>query len=504
MLAQPEVVGAPMSAQAQAQPTPASTTSPSSSSSPSVVIYTTQACNFCKKSKALLKEKGIEYQEVDVVSDRTLLERLQKVTGRKTVPQIYIQGKHLGGWDDLSKAVEENRLQDLLQAQPSHLPAELTAPTKPPTPSGSSDSRAKAQNEFETFQYLEGLALKLAASLPGDRSGADIVDWLLSNAQGIAGDRARAVELGRELQQAHLLHHTEFCEVFVDEKGVLFHAHESEPGPRSKNALNSTITWVGPSRPASEVAEDLRKRVLALYDLALSKDGKRLNYKSLQNSPEFQDYVRATAELQRVDLFALDRKQKMAFFINLYNALVIHATVIKGTPSNPLQRIQFFKSFCYNVGGDEYTLDDMENGVLRGNRFPASSIIFKKRPFSSSDPRRFHAIVPVDPRIHFALVCGAKSCPPIRIYTPENLDTALEGAAEAFCEGDVSVDRDTGVVTLSKIFDWYKVDFGADMKERLQWLLVHLDWNKRKVLESLLVSGNYKVEYSKYNWDLND
>jgi len=42
---------------------------------------------------------------------------------------------------------------------------------------------------------------------------------------------------------------------------------------------------------------------------------------------------------------------------------------------------------------------------------------------------------PLDPRIHFALVCGAKSCPPIRVYTPASLEPGLEAAAQAFCSG---------------------------------------------------------------------
>ena len=58
----------------------------------------------------------------------------------------------------------------------------------------------------------------------------------------------------------------------------------------------------------------------------------------------------------------------------------------------------------------------------------------------------------MDERIHFALVCGAKSCPPIRIYTPESLEEGLQGAAEAFCTSEVVVDPMARSVSLSKIF----------------------------------------------------
>lgn len=61
-------------------------------------------------------------------------------------------------------------------------------------------------------------------------------------------------------------------------------------------------------------------------------------------------------------------------------------------------------------------------------------------------------MLPCDPRIHFALVCGAKSCPPIKLYAPANLEEGLGGAAEAFCQGDVDVDRAARSVAMSKIF----------------------------------------------------
>ena len=50
-------------------------------------------------------------------------------------------------------------------------------------------------------------------------------------------------------------------------------------------------------------------------------------------------------------------------------------------------------------------------------------------------------VSPVEPRIHFALVCGAKSCPPIKLYSPDTLEEGLAGAAEAFIASDVEVDR---------------------------------------------------------------
>ena len=70
----------------------------------------------------------------------------------------------------------------------------------------------------------------------------------------------------------------------------------------------------------------------------------------------------------------------------------------------------------YVIGGLVYSLNDMENGVLRANRKPLGAL---RRPFSRSDMRLQIALKECDPRIHFALVCGGKSCPPVKTYTAE-------------------------------------------------------------------------------------
>ena len=73
--------------------------------------------------------------------------------------------------------------------------------------------------------------------------------------------------------------------------------------------------------------------------------------------------------------------------------------------------------------------------------------------FLAGDPR-LSLTVPLDPRVHFALVCGAKSCPPIRIFKTRNLERGLVAAARNFCDQEVAVDQ-VGRITMSKIFDWF-------------------------------------------------
>jgi len=86
------------------------------------------------------------------------------------------------------------------------------------------------------------------------------------------------------------------------------------------------------------VSESLRQIILRLYDKHLASDGKALNYKALKQDPVFKTYVNATAELQKVDVVSLNREERMAFFINIYNAVVVHALAVFGPASNLKQR----------------------------------------------------------------------------------------------------------------------------------------------------------------------
>jgi len=65
-------------------------------------MYTTGWCPFCERAKALLQRKGLAYREIDVEDDPNFREEMVKRSGRRTVPQIFIGERHVGGWDELS------------------------------------------------------------------------------------------------------------------------------------------------------------------------------------------------------------------------------------------------------------------------------------------------------------------------------------------------------------------------------------------------------------------
>jgi glutaredoxin 3 len=87
-----------------------------------VTIYTRQWCGYCTAAERLLKDKGVTFENVDCTGDREKRQWLVEVTGRTTVPQIFIDGRPIGGYDDM-RALERNGTLDQLLAGSSTPPS---------------------------------------------------------------------------------------------------------------------------------------------------------------------------------------------------------------------------------------------------------------------------------------------------------------------------------------------------------------------------------------------
>jgi hypothetical protein len=315
------------------------------------------------------------------------------------------------------------------------------------------------------------------------------------------------------------------------------------------------------------VSARLRTLLLALFDDHLASDGSAVDYAGLRRDPRFRAYVDLSASLDAVDLSLLTTKEaKLAFWINAYNSLIVHALTVVGPAETTLQRLTWFGRVAYRIGGTVFSADDIEHGVLRGNASPPASFLnlvglralaaAVSPAFGPSDPRRAYSLArdEVDPRIHFALNCGAKSCPAIKVYSAEVLEDGLavsvvvrgggrrrgavdglsgclnlarsfgfslalratrfvrsfvrQGAAEAFCEEQVRlVEGVDGVqgLEMSSILKWYGGDFGATQAARLRYLMPYVGEGVRAALAGMTDGAldGLPVRYLDYDWGLN-
>lgn len=473
-----------------------------------VTVYSIAGCPHCVQAKATLAPLGVPVRDVDVGKHPELRSRVKELSGRSTVPQIFFNGVHVGGNDDLQKltAEELERLVHLVREEP--LPVDAP-PLPEETQSEGSDSAEELDGLFKCERdvladVVDGLKQsnvigcqrKGLSLFKNSFSGSQLIGWLRKERDMAP---AEAHETGSQLLQRKYMVSVSGAKGDFEEGDTLYRLLEHDPHA----ALNAGQTAACTPLQAAELSTILRELILKLFSQHLSADGKCVDYKSMSLSPVFERYCELAVQLQRVELLSLSREEKLAFFINTYNALVIHGHLKMGAPTNMWQRYRFFNYVSYLIGGEVFTLQDIENGVLRGNRKGVAQLV---KPFSKTDPRLQVALPHAEPLIHFALNCGAKGCPPIKTYSPQDIDGQLRIAAEAFLENDDAcvVDSGKGEVRLSQIFKWYKADFGGTDEKLLSWVLEHMsDSPKKSSLQSVVSAGKIRVTYLPYDWGTN-
>mmetsp|Transcript_2512 Transcript_2512/g.8926 ORF Transcript_2512/g.8926 Transcript_2512/m.8926 type:complete len:872 (+) Transcript_2512:51-2666(+) len=498
-----------------------------------ILIYITTGCTHCVRAKKIFDNKGVPYELVNLVAEPHRRDEMITASGgKKTVPQIFFNDEHIGGADDLY-ALELDGLLDAkielcLNTHPEYQISAAAADTDASEMSEISEpssgshithstekkrhrrTRRSRKKKKEKPDFLASQLLRQYDMITGPKGlkrkkrgwgrqcktfkGKHLVVWIVENMdQSIA----EAVELGEQLLKHGYIFRMKKGDQPFGNDTQLYRLKADE----NTNILNFQRAWTGTPRSASAVASELQKKMLKISDLYITKDGRGVDYEACSRSDAFRAYRNVAVELQAVDISDLDQAVAKAFWLNLYNALIIHANISVGPPTNFLQRSRFFGSLAYVIGGQRYTLSEMEHGMLRCNAKPPAAF---SKLIKRNDPRRQFVIKELDPRIHFALVCGAKSCPPIRVYSPENLDTALLWATEGFCSEEVEIRSAKAEVVLSRIFQWYARDFGDNNKEILLWIAQFLDKDRKAELLYLLNNGKVKVKYATYDWDTNN
>lgn len=466
-----------------------------------IIIYTRLGCQDCKIVRLFMHQKRLKYVEIniDIFPGRKM--ELEKNTGSSAVPQVYFNDFLVGGLSELKAMDESGKLDEKI----NNLFTEEPSPAAPLPPLPGEDDESGSGKVDE----LASVVRKMKESIiPRDRFykmrrfsncflGSEAVDFLSEDQYF---EREEAVEFARKLVGQNFFQHVMNEHIFEDGNHLYrFLEHDPIVMTQCYNIPKGTID-VKP-KPLTEIASRLRFLSYAIFEAYVSEDGRHVDYRSIYGSEEFKRYLRIIEELQRVNLNGLSREERLAFFINLYNMMAIHAILIWGYPTGALDRRKFLGDFKYVVGGCTYSLSAIHNGILRGNQRPPYNLI---KPFGPRD-KRFKVALPYpEPLVHFALVCGTRSGPALRCYSPGNIDKELMEAARHFLRnGGLIVDTEAKIASVSKILQWYKGDFGKNEVEVLKHAANYLEPAKSEELLELIANTQLKVTYQPYDWGLN-
>jgi hypothetical protein len=177
---------------------------------------------------------------------------------------------------------------------------------------------------------------------------------------------------------------------------------------------------------------------------------------------------------------------RTAFWLNLYNAST--QRLLRADPAGFGNAWRFFRQPAARVAGHALSLDAIEHGMLRRSRWKAG-FGYLGNPVPSGLERALR-VGCRDPRIHFALNCGAASCPPIAAYEASRLDQQLDLATRGYLSTEVRLDPAMGVAIIPRVFLWFIGDFGGPSGIR-----AFLDHHG-----ALSTSQRWRLRYARYDW----
>lgn len=199
---------------------------------------------------------------------------------------------------------------------------------------------------------------------------------------------------------------------------------------------------------------------------------------------ELSRYLSSLGSVHRAHYERWTREQKLAFWIDAYNASTVKL-IVDNHPITSIRRIGLLPGAAFRlplltvpaVSDSALSLNDIEHGILRV---------------------QFH-----EPRIHFAIVCASRSCPGLRseAYRARDLDVQLEEAARGFLRDSTKnrYDAAAHALHLSPIFNWFRSDFEAASGSLPAFFARFADQATRQALED----GEVSVDFLDYDWTLN-
>jgi hypothetical protein len=180
--------------------------------------------------------------------------------------------------------------------------------------------------------------------------------------------------------------------------------------------------------------------------------------------------------------------QKLAFWLNLYNGYT--QVLLKKDPEQYKTRNAFFSTKNIDVAGQHLSLDEIEHGILRRSKIKWSEGYLDK-PFPSAFEKDFR-VKKLDYRIHFALNCGAKSCPPIAFYDPVQIEKQLTVAVKTYLKGECEYNEAKNTISVPALMSWFRHDFGG--KKGIYEIL-----KQNKIIPA---ESYPTIKFKKYDWSL--
>ena len=246
--------------------------------------------------------------------------------------------------------------------------------------------------------------------------------------------------------------------------------------------------------PDTQLAQALQAVKAAHFDA----DGAACDYATLVASRERGRLAACLGDLAAFDPKRVRIPAQTALWVNVFNAGVLR-DIPELELAASLGEVQaFFERPRLRIGGQLYSLDDVQHGLLRGN-LPKNGRL--RPPMLRDDPRLAYMPIAYDERIHFAMHSACRSSPPLRVFDGGQLDVQFEDAATWYVRRSVRIEAAGALVVIPRLLHWYAADFGGE-RGVLEFVLTRLEDDAAVDLVDRR-RGRVKLQYAGFDWTLN-
>ncbi|KAJ3444130.1 electron carrier/ protein disulfide oxidoreductase [Anaeramoeba flamelloides] len=260
---------------------------------------------------------------------------------------------------------------------------------------------------------------------------------------------------------------------------------------RNVDSLNDEFKFIPQARLPTIVIEELMEIMISLLNVHFSISSRQILLNDIKQSVPFYRFVAATTELQKINFSLLSTKTSLAFWLNLYNVLLLHSIIVNGLPKRRNELQVFFKETKYIVGGMEFSLYDILHGILRCNKDQKNNNPY----FEANDPRNKLVLTNFEPKIHFGIISLVSEISIIQVYYQNKISQALEAVTKIQLNKSIKYKKNK--LLLPKVFQEFFQDFGENSQKILEWLEKYLDEKKLRWLKNI---DKNKIQYLQHSF----
>ncbi|KAG8074812.1 hypothetical protein GUJ93_ZPchr0006g42508 [Zizania palustris] len=196
-------------------------------------------------------------------------------------------------------------------------------------------------------------------------------------------------------------------------------------------------------------------------------------------SEALRNFRTLVEQLAKVDPTCMNCDERLAFWINLYNALIMHAYLAYGVPENDIKLFSLMQKACYMVGGQSFSAAEIEFVILKMKtpvHRPQLSLMLALHKFRVTEEHKKCSIDDAEPLVLFALSCGMFSSPAVRIFSAGNVRQELQESMRDYIRASVGI-NDSGKLIVPKLLQNYAKGTVEDSL-LADWICRHLTPNQ--------------------------